>query len=154
MSALGVSEIAGLPELPPASLEDKALGANPPPEAAGPSSSAQAAPPPISPEEQERLECMGMAVMLVELGSALARRRWPAITFDSSEKQLVADKAVPVLMKYDVRSTFLEKWKEELALGAVLLGIVKAKAEQIEQAERERKRTAAATATDADEVKP
>lgn len=120
-----------LSKLPPAANEDRELGtaANDPAELAR----AAAAGPQLSDAERAHLETVGFAAMLTEMGAQVATRRWPVIVFTKTEKNAVCDALVPVLKKYDVRSAFLEKYKEEFALGMVLAGIVKAKRELLEQ---------------------
>ena len=128
-----------LSALPPAPLEDRELGqaaANDPARPAAPSSPST---PPISEEEKKRLETTGMAAVLIELGAKVAQRRWPVITFSTDEKHQVLELAVPVLMKYDIRSAWLDQYKEEIALGTFLFKLYQEKAAQVEKAKPEKR---------------
>lgn len=121
-----------LGELPAASLEDKALGA-------GAAELAQAGPgagsaPALTEEQKKLLEAKGLAAMIVELGASVAVRRWPLITFTSEEKLQTVELATPVLVKYDIGSAWLDKFKEEIALATFLAQLVMAKRAQVEAA--------------------
>jgi hypothetical protein len=125
-----------LSTLPAAGLEDRALGAGAA-ELAGqePAPGApQGGPPALTEEQKKLLEAQGFATLLVELGARAACGRWPAITIDGTEKQQTRELLAPILVKYDIRSAWLDKFKEEIALATFLAQLVMAKRAQVEAA--------------------
>jgi hypothetical protein len=117
-------DIGGLPPADPVDLE---LG-NPGAQAATPGRELEP-----SPEEKKRLEALGVAAVLLEVGAQISARVWPELTFTGDEKRQGAEVLGPVLAKYDVGSAFLDAYKEELALAAFAFGLYTAKRAELEE---------------------
>lgn len=92
----------------------------------------------LSAQEIAQVQARGTAQLLMMLGTKVAARRWPGITFDQDETHQGVDVLAPVLIKYDLGSALFDRWKEEFAAGAFFAGLITAKVEQYEAAQRKR----------------
>lgn len=74
--------------------------------------------------EQDNSQAIGIASIIVSLSANAAVIAYPCLSFDDAVKGQAVGVLVPVLMKYDVGSAFLERWKEEFAAGAFFAGVI------------------------------
>ena len=78
-------------------------------------------------EEQQQADtqqAVGIASIAVQIAASAAVTAYPCLSFDDALKGQAVSVLVPVLVKYDVSSAFMERWKEEFAAGAFFAGVI------------------------------
>lgn len=96
----------------------------------------------ITAAETQQMQAEGTAQLLMLLGTKVAAKRWPGVTFEADEMSGGVEVLAPVLIKYDLGSKIFDEYKELFAAGAFFAGLITAKSQQYEAAQLKKKEKA------------